>query len=472
MTASFWSRRVVVYPLLALVVLLGGYLRYVGLNWDDFSGSHPDERFLTMNLLPLVGGGLDFTNDPNNFPAQRLLTRVNSGVNRTTLMNDAEMTLGVLRGSKGEAFAQYLVRSGRVTVYNDPDSAVADVAAGRVDAVLVDVGVPLNLLPVMDGTVNSFEQLTSEEIQRARCLMLYPATGGVGGFFDTRCSNLNPHNSGAGFYAYGTLPLFMAYAGVQVHRELEQIAPHIFEWPGQAVIWRFLSAFFDVGTIIFVFFTGARLHNRWTGLLAALIYAAAPLAIQKAHFGTVNAISAFWVALALWAAVGVQDRGRYFYYAVFGVAFGFALAGRINLLPLVGVVGLAMIVYTLPALDRALPATIRTRMISRAVSGLLLAGFMTALAFRVANPYAFQGPGFFGLLPNDRFLADIASAQFGVSGASDAPPNYQWVGRMDYVYPLKDIFLWGMGIAPALLAWFGWAWAGWQLIARRLGSTR
>ncbi len=472
MTTSFWSRRAVVYPLLALVVLLGGYLRYVGLNWDDFSGSHPDERFLTMNLLPLVGGGLEFTNDPNNFPAQRLLTRANGNVSRASLMSDPDLTLGVLRGSKSESFARYLVQSGRVMVYNDPDSAVADVAAGRVDALLVDVGVPLNLLPITDGTVNSFEQLTSEEIQRMRCLTLHPSTGGVGGFFDARCSNLNPHNSGAGFYAYGTLPLFMAYAGVQAHRELEQIAPNLFEWPGQAVIWRFLSAFFDVGTIIFVFFTGSRLHNRWAGLVAALLYAVAPLAIQKAHFGTVNAITAFWVALALWAAVGVQDRGRYFYYAVFGVAFGFALAGRINLLPLVGVVGLAMIVYTLPALDRALPATIRTRMISRAVSGLLLAGFMTVLAFRLANPYAFQGPSFFGLLPNDRFLADIASAQFGVSGASDAPPNYQWVGRMDYLYPLKDIFLWGMGIAPALLAWFGWAWAGWQLIARRLGSTR
>jgi 4-amino-4-deoxy-L-arabinose transferase-like glycosyltransferase len=471
-TASPWSRRSVAYGLLALVVLFGGYLRFVGLNWDDFSGSHPDERFLTMNLLPLVGGGLEFTNDPNNFPPQRLLTRANSGINRAALMNDAELTLGVLRGAKSETFAHYLVLSGRVAIYGDPETALSDLVGGRVDAVLVDTGVPLNLLPVMDGRVSSFEQITSEEIQRARCAALYPETMGVGGYFDARCSNLNPHNSGAGFYAYGTLPLFMAYAGVQAHRELERIAPTVFEWPGQAVIWRFLSAFFDVGTILFVFFAGARLHNRWTGLLAALLYAAAPLPIQKAHFGTVNAITAFWVALALWAAVGVQDRGRHFYYAVFGMAYGFALAGRINLLPLVGVVGLAMIVYTLPALDRTLPTDIRGRMLTRAVSGLLLAGLTAALAFRVANPYAFQGPGFFGLLPNDRFLADIASAQFGVSGASDAPPNYQWVGRMDYVYPLKDIFLWGVGIAPALLAWFGWAWAGWQLIARRLGATR
>ena len=38
---------VLVGVLLVLVMLVGGYFRYVGINWDDFTHLHPDERFLT-----------------------------------------------------------------------------------------------------------------------------------------------------------------------------------------------------------------------------------------------------------------------------------------------------------------------------------------------------------------------------------------------------------------------------------------
>src|SRR5690349_17676473 len=38
---------VLVGVLLVLVMVVGGYFRYVGINWDDFTHLHPDERFMT-----------------------------------------------------------------------------------------------------------------------------------------------------------------------------------------------------------------------------------------------------------------------------------------------------------------------------------------------------------------------------------------------------------------------------------------
>ena len=465
---SPWSRRVVVYPLLALIVLIGGYFRFVGLNWDDFAASHPDERFLTMNLLPLVGGGLEFTRDTNNFPDLNLviLTGDLRYSTRVDVQVDPTAVLGAVEGTKGVDFAHYFLGVERMRVYSTMEAALTELVSGQIAAIVADSSQSL-ISPVTNGgtSVVLGETILSEEFQRVRCLALNPDRFGVGSYFDARCSNLNPHNSGAGFFAYGTLPLLMAHLGVQAQNVLYPSFPDLLSYQGTSIVWRFLS-------IIFIFFTGARLHNRWTGLLAALLYAAAPLAIQKAHFGTVNAITAFFVAMAFWAAVGVQERGRLFYYGVFGIAFGCALSGRINLFPLVGVLWLGMIVHTLPVLDRKLASTERLRLLSGAVGGMILAMLVAGLTFRLANPYAFTGPGFFGITPNSRFFEDLSSATFGVSGKSDAPPNYQWVGRMEYVYPLKDIVLWGMGIAPALMAFFGWGWAGWQVVARRVGSTK
>jgi hypothetical protein len=56
--------------------------------------------------------------------------------------------------------------------------------------------------------------------------------------------------------------------------------------------------------------------------------------------------------------------------------------------------------------------------------GLALAGLMSLLVFRLFNPYAFSGPGFFGMFPDDRYLATLKHAQFNVSGKAESPPNW------------------------------------------------
>jgi YYY domain-containing protein len=470
----FYQRRTFFYGLLALVILLGGYFRFVGLNWDDFVGSHPDERFLTVNLLPLVGGNLEFTDDSTNFMKQGLyISGGSSVISPENFRNNPNALLGVLENSVGAEFAPLWIDAARIRSYPTPETMQEALLNNQIQGFFLqaDMQIPASInFPGM--AIFQLYKFSSEEIQQAHCRARFPDTGGIGGFFDARCSNYNPHNSGAGFYAYGTLPLFIARASLDVLTYLQGQNPTMFPYVGTVLPWRFWSAIFDIGSILFLYFIGARLHNRWTGLFAALIYACAPLVIQKAHFGTVNAITAFFVVLAFWAAAGVQDRGRYFYYAVFGIAFGAAVAGRINILPLIGVLGVAMIINTAAMWDTKVVASERTRILTHALIGLIITLICTFLVFRVTNPYAFVGPGFFGLSINDRFLNDLSSARFGISGASDAPPNYQWVGRASYFYPLRDIVLWGMGIASAGMMLYGVFWGLWRLIRRYPNSTR
>ena len=90
-----------------------------------------------------------------------------------------------------------------------------------------------------------------------------------------------------------------------------------FDFQAGHLTWRGLSSLFDLFTILAAFFIGKRLRGNAVGLLAAVFFAASPLAIQKAHFATVNSITAFLVTAALYFALLVQKRGNLQSYIFF-----------------------------------------------------------------------------------------------------------------------------------------------------------
>lgn len=316
-----------------------------------------------------------------------------------------------------------------------------------------------------------------EETQRQHCMAAYPNSNGVGGYFDARCSDNNPHNIGAGHYAYGTMPPFVAHWFAEF---IESIRPNpnpdeplrelYTSYDVFPLVWRTLSSIYDTLVIAICFGIGYLLRGRWTGVLAAWLYAGAVLPIQVSHYATADAMTSLWVALALFGALRAQARGRWFDYALFGAAFGAALASRFNVFPLVSAILVVTALRMLPAFERSMPNGERSRIIVQEFGGLVLAGFFTILVFRIFNPYAFVGPGFFGLIPNTRWLDDLGQARFETSPASSSPPQWQWVGRIPYLYPFSNMVLWGMGLALGLTAWVAVIWSGIRIIRGRLNA--
>lgn len=464
---------ILVAILMLATIVLGGTFRFWSVNWDDFAYLHPDERFLTLNLLPNIGGNLQFTTDEEHFPAHAIVVNTNNVVLTDTFELQLEPTLrlGVIDEPLTENLSVWWLQDdSRIVVYQTLDAALQGLSLGDVTAVMAEHSL---LRPRIEtNQVRQLGLIDSPTVQNYRCQALFPDTNGVAGYFNTDCSSLNPYHAGAGTYAYGTLPLFMAHVGVQVTQWLEANNVPFVDFQSHALVWRVLSAFFDVGTIILVFLIGRRMHNKWVGLIAAILYACFPLAIHKAHFGTVNAITNFFVTLAIFAAVAVQDTGKLRWYTLFGFAFGCALAGRINVIPLAGLVVLAGMINAAPVLDKRITWHERERLFWRNIIGIFLAGFVSVLVFRVVNPYAFIGPTFFHAIPSMRWLADAQQSSKNVSGVVDSPPNWQWLGRIGYLYPLRDMLLWGMGIASGLLAWFGFAWSGVRLARGRQFALR
>jgi hypothetical protein len=173
--------------------------------------------------------------------------------------------------------------------------------------------------------------------------------------------------------------------------------------------------------------------------MAALLYALAPMPLQLANFYTVDgwfAAFATWSLVPMLALAG-QSRG--------GVAAALAAGVLVGLAGACKLPAIALIVPGLVAV--ALQARARGWWVSLGLVALaLLAGM---LAFRLANPFAFSGPGFWGLQPSARLLQNLAEAR-SFAASPDMPPNWQWLAGYPIWALLRDLVLFGIGPAAAI----------------------
>lgn len=300
----------------------------------------------------------------------------------------------------------------------------------------------------------------------------------LGDYFDTANSSLNPHNRGHGFYVYGTLPMFITRYMVEWvfgHSGFEEMTQ----------VGRVLSALVDLGTVLLVYLAARRLFDRRVGLLAAAFSAAVVLQIQQSHFFTMDTFINFFSFLALYYAVKVLDqmsatdrearetttlRGWKGLFDLrspmvhlclgFGLALGMAVSSKLNAAPMAIALPLALGVGLLGS-----PEEGRWYQTAKAVFCLILAGLLSLVVFRLFQPYAFSGPGFFGLKPNPLWVANIRELIAQSSGDVDFPPAMQWARRPEW-FSLQNLVLWGLGLPLGILAWAGFLWAGWRMLKR------
>ena len=313
-------------------------------------------------------------------------------------------------------------------------------------------------------------------------------------YWDSATSSLNPHNRGHGFYVYGTLPLYLArYAvdWVYGHSGFNEMTN----------VGRFLSAFADLLTVLFVYLIGTKAYDRRIGLLAAAFSAFAVLQIQQSHFFTVDTFTTLFSMIAVYFAVsitknqvgevegaripnhgiassdGFEDRPpnsykrtylQYFLTFVksrdfllslgFGIALGLAASSKVSAAPLAILLPGAFIIRI-----STLKPSERYHYLWEVLGFLVVAGGISLFVFRVFQPMAFSGPGFLGLNPNQAWVANLRELQTQASGDVDFPPALQWARRPVW-FAWENMVRWGMGLPLGILAWTGFLWAGWRMI--------
>ena len=404
-----------VYNSLLLILLLAISLRFTGHNWDQGTLLHPDERYL-VDLMTKIRFDIGITGEEIEKVSQR----------------------------SQECVDQYQITG--ETAFD---------------------------CTFLNFTVNHKQELPiSIDQQTAFCLQNYPEKAGAGSYLDTRCSPLNPHNAGSTNFAYGTLPLLLTRASAEIYDSILNLlgvkdtyrSTGIYLWHAEiADAGRFVSSFLDVLGIVFVFLIGHQIHSKHAGIIAAAFYAFSPLSIQLSHFATVNAAANFFCILALWFVHRVFREGKWLDYIGFGFATACALASRINLAPILGLAVIAFVYRIYISLRNVKQEdSEEPKSLVKETAGFLLCGLATLFFFRIFNPYAFTGPNLLSGL-NERWILDIQNSISTANGYFDWPPNWQWGGRLSYIYPLKDIIFWGFGLSasiPAILGlfYFSYQW--------------
>ncbi|HEY4723652.1 MAG TPA: DUF2298 domain-containing protein, partial [Anaerolineae bacterium] len=309
-------------------------------------------------------------------------------------------------------------------------------------------------------------------------------------YFDSKASPLNPYNNDFGFFVYGDLPIFIvrytaaALDGVCPKQPLPPDAPQIANVPPQPclgeddsryfnndyghvyLLGRPLSAIFDLGTLIWLFLIARKLYDDWRiALLATALGAAAVMQIQQAHFYTTDTFATFFVIAAFYFIIRLAETRSWFDTIAAGLGAGLAVACRINVAPLLGILGLALL---FPILRSG--KTWRARFAINAQTAfvrLVVACIVAVIIFRVFQPYAFDG--LFSL--DTRFKDNMNTISQQMTGDVSSNPDVQWTARTPIVFPWVNMVVWGLGVPLGLAAWAGWAFAAFEILKGRRWLT-
>ncbi len=328
---------------------------------------------------------------------------------------------------------------------------------------------------------------------RATHLNAYPDCTAWGGYFDTNCSPLNPHNRGFSFYVYGDLPVIMTR--------------YLATWLGQVdhltLFGRYLSGVMDLGTLLLLYLIVKRIYGSRLALLAAAFSAVAVEQIQQSHFYTTDNFAVFFMFLTLYFAVliamgkwepagrkpdakdeddeeEIKKRPGPIWILIqfladlardpvtllsvgFGIALGMAVACKINAVAIAVTLPVALLVRYFRSKPAEMTESEPRRahfegFIGRAIIFLAIGAVVSVLAFRVFQPYAFNG-----LSLDPQWLANIREQRGQASPNADLPWALQWAHR-NHLYSFQNLTEWGLGLPLGILAWAGFLWMAWRML--------
>ncbi len=280
-------------------------------------------------------------------------------------------------------------------------------------------------------------------------------------YLDSASSPLNPHNKGFSFFVYGTFPIFFTKWFIDTFAKED--------YNSITLIGRQLSAVFDLGTVILVFLIAKELvksskykvasikkkllttyyllHATFP-LLSMFLYSVMVLPIQLSHFYAVDTYLTFFLTLTFYFLIKIintNPKKLTTYYLLLttylGIAFGLALASKISAVLFSPIIALGFLYFLIK--NKSIPKFLILN------SAFLILSYLT---FRLAQPYLFAKPNLFDLTLNQKVVDNWEQLKSFDDPSGGFPPSVQWITTKPYLFPLKNMLLWGLGLPLGLIS--------------------
>lgn len=251
--------------------------------------------------------------------------------------------------------------------------------------------------------------------------------------FLTPKSPLNTH-----FFAYGNFPLYLLKITAQL---LEIILPNITQYGFIHIVGRYISALFDTATIGIVFLLAKRLRDIQTGLISAFFYSVFVFPIQASHYFAVDTILTFFLTTTLLSLISFYSSPSYKKAILLGTLFGLSLATKISALIFLPVIIISFLLIIINTFTRT-----RSRFLA-IIYYIFWASIVTVLVFVITQPYA--------LIDFQEFIKQTTLQSQMSKDPFVFPYTLQFVGKIPYLYEIKNIVLYGIGIPLSICSLLG-----------------
>lgn len=282
-------------------------------------------------------------------------------------------------------------------------------------------------------------------------------------YLDPNSSTLNPRNKGYNFFVYGTFPI-----------TLNKVVAVIFGndiYNDFTLQGRLLSAIAETLIIALVFISTRKLSKILllpsnSAYFAAWFYATIVISIQLSHFFATDTFANLFVFASASLLItsytksseshtsidrplGIGSLAR----SVFaGGWFGLAMASKISalyVLPLLGMVLFLSIFTSSRKLKTSTKQITQLFLSGTVVGGIFLLSSFVSL--RLADPTFFASSSLLNPSVNPKLLQNIKELKSWEGSDVWFPPAIQWIPTKPWLFPIKNLSLFGMGVPHALL---------------------
>jgi hypothetical protein len=277
---------------------------------------------------------------------------------------------------------------------------------------------------------------------------------------------LNPH-----FFAYGSFPLYFLKLSGWLFSFLN---PKWLTYDWINLLGRGISVLADLGVIYLVYLIGKNIWSSRIGLWGAIFYSLAVFPIQAAHFYAVDSLLNIFILTTLYCLLLFYQKPLFKNAVIVGIFFGLSLATKVSATVLLAAIGIALVVDLIfvfikrirqirlvPKIHQELFSflawlfsafkTPKKEELFRILFSCFKYGLMititTIFVFLVFEPYA--------LIDFPTFWRQTQEQRAMTKNAYVFPYTLQYVGTTPYLYHLKNLVFWGMGIPLGIFSILG-----------------